>query len=126
MGIIFNTLFRDTVLALNLVTLVLSTAVYMSGILATTLPAPLAYVNYTNPLKYAAQNLAALSLGSITFTCTEAQQTDGSCPLPTGKDVLDLYGLNMTPAHSLAALAGATAAYRLLAYTVLKLRSWRK
>jgi hypothetical protein len=79
-------------------------------------------INYLSPLKYTVAAVAVQAFRGAQFTCTSSQRLpDGSCPISTGDQVLQLYNLDsMSIPVSLAALAGATAIYRLLAYTILK------
>jgi hypothetical protein len=93
----------------------------MSGILAINMPGFLQGVNYLSPMPYVTRNLAPYSLRHITFYCTAAQKLpDGSCPITTGKQALDLYKLNTNPARNIMALGICTLIYRILAYVLLK------
>ena len=86
------------------------------------MPALLKGINYISPGKYA---IAALSIQAFTdfeFTCTDAQRLpDGSCPIQTGQQVLDLFNYNTGLAMNIGALVWVTVAYRLIAYMVLRL-----
>jgi ABC-type multidrug transport system ATPase subunit/ABC-type multidrug transport system permease subunit len=120
LGIIFNTFFANTGFAVNIVSLVLAIAIYMSGIMSMNLPTILKYSNYLNPLKYAAANLSVLSLENVEFTCTESQEINGLCPLTTGKEALLLFGLDVNPGTYIGYLAMIMVVYRMLAYIILK------
>jgi hypothetical protein len=93
----------------------------MSGVLSINMPGFLQGVNYLSPMSYVTRNLVPYSLRHMTFTCTAEQRLpDGSCPITTGKQVLDLYALDTNPAINIMALGICTLVYRLLAYALLK------
>ncbi|TVY82267.1 putative ABC transporter ATP-binding protein/permease [Lachnellula suecica] len=120
-GIMFNTLFAHTGFAVNLTSVILSMAQIMAGVLAINMPAFLQDMNYLSPLRYSLRSLAPYSLQNITFHCTAAQLLpDGTCPITTGEQVLDLYALNTNPGMNILALGICTVVYRLLAYVLLK------
>jgi len=64
-----------------------------------------------------------VSLRGVTFYCTPDQlSADGTCPITTGEQVLELYNLNVsTVAYSLGMVA-CLIIYRLIAYLLLKLK----
>ncbi|KAM0321918.1 hypothetical protein ACHAQA_009815 [Verticillium albo-atrum] len=122
LGIVFNTLFSHTGFAVNLTSVFLSVAQTMAGVLSIDMPEFLKALNFLSPIRYATRALAPFSLEGVKFTCTRGQQLpDGSCPIETGEDVLDLYRLNVDGVVNVAALAGCVVAYRLLAWIVLRL-----
>lgn len=88
------------------------------------MPSFLEAFNYLSPNKYATQNLAPYSLAGVVFTCTDAQRLPGGrCPISTGEDALELFGLATgNPALSLVGLAVTTVVYRGIAYAVLRLK----
>lgn len=88
------------------------------------MPSFLEAFNYLSPMKYATQNLAPYSLAGVSFTCTDAQRLpSGKCPIESGEDVLQLFGLaTANPALQLLWLAVVTVAYRLVAYAVLRVK----
>jgi hypothetical protein len=93
----------------------------MSGVLSIDMPSFLQGVNYLSPIRYAVRNLAPYTLRNITFYCKAAQKLpDGTCPITTGKQVLQLYDLDSNPAVNIMALGVCTLLYRLLAYVLLK------
>ena len=117
----FNTLFNHTGFAVNLTSVFLSVATFMSGILSINMPAFLQGVNYLSPIRYAIRNLVPYSLEGIAFSCTAAQKLpDGTCSITTSKQVLDLYDLDADPGMNIMALGVCTLIYRLLAYALLK------
>lgn len=86
------------------------------------MPAFFKGINYVSPGKYAAAALTIKTFTDFEFTCTDAQRLlDGSCPIQTGQQVLDLFNYHTSLASNIAALVGVTVAYRLIAYTVLRL-----
>lgn len=67
--------------------------------------------------------MLTVSLRGVIFYCTPSQLSeDGSCPINTGEEVLDLYNLNVsTMAYSLG-MVGCLIIYRFIAYGLLKLK----
>ncbi|KAG0632817.1 P-loop containing nucleoside triphosphate hydrolase protein [Tuber brumale] len=123
LGIFFNTLFRHTGFSVNVTSTVLCIAIFMSGIMSIDVPAPLEAFNYLSPLRYAARSLTPYSLDGVTFTCTPSQRLpSGNCPIETGKQVLQLYGLDEDPKWNLVALAVVMVVYRVVAFVMLKLQ----
>ncbi|KAG4026291.1 hypothetical protein MFRU_042g00200 [Monilinia fructicola] len=121
LGIMFNTLFAHTGFAVNLTSVFLAIAQFMSGILSINMPAFLQDVNYLSPIRYAIRNLAPYTLRGIKFTCTDAQRLpNGNCPISTGLEALELYDLNTDPLWNIVALGICTLVYRVLAYALLK------
>lgn len=122
LGIMFNTLFNHTGFAVNMTSVFLSVALIMAGVLSTDLPPFLQAFNHLSPAKWSVSILASYTLQDQTFTCKRSQQlTNGTCPIATGQQVLDLYKLNSNPRTSLAALGACTVGYRIAAYLLLKL-----
>lgn len=77
--------------------------------------------------------MAAYTFRDLTFTCEEWQKINGRCPYTNGKEVLDLYKLNVNPEMNLMALGICAIVYRFMAYVVLKVvkerwigKAWRK
>jgi len=67
-----------------------------------------------------------VSLRGVTFYCTASQlSADGTCPITSGEQVLQLYNLDVdTMAYSLGMVA-CLIIYRLIAYALLKLKLMR-
>ncbi|KAG9249172.1 ABC transporter-like protein [Calycina marina] len=123
LGIIFNTIFDHTGFAVNLTSVFLSVATFMSGIMSINMPGFLQGVNYLSPLGYAMRNMAPYSLRDIMFTCIDEQRlANRKCPITNGMEALELYNLNKNPALNLMALGLCTVVYRLLAFATLKAR----
>jgi hypothetical protein len=105
----------------NITSVFLSVAQFMSGIISINMPAFLKGVNYLSPIRYAIRNLAPYSLRDITFTCNDSQRLpNGECTISTGQQVLQLYDLDTNPGMNLMALGVCTLVYRLLAFLLLK------
>ncbi|KAI0598439.1 ABC transporter [Biscogniauxia sp. FL1348] len=122
LGIMFNTLFNHTGFAVNVISILLSVAQIMAGILSIDMPELFRVFNYLSPLKYATAALASFSLRGVAFTCNDGQRLpDGSCAIETGEQVLDLYKLNVDGVVNLIALAATVVIYRLLAWAMLRL-----
>ena len=121
-GILFNTFFDHSGFAVNLTSIILSVALIMAGVLSVDLPPFLQAFNHLSPAKWSVGNLAPYTMRGQTFTCTVSQQLpNGTCPITTGQQVLELYKLDHDPGLSLLALGLCTIVYRLVAYLVLKL-----
>lgn len=126
LGIIFNTLVSHTGFAVSLISVVLSVALVMGGVMSLHIPAFLQAFNHLSPIKWSIANLAPYTLRPLTFSCTDFQRLpSGACPFDTGLQVLQLYDLDRNPRIGLLALAGCVVAYRALAYVVLKVKRGR-
>ncbi|KAI1505179.1 ABC transporter [Biscogniauxia marginata] len=122
LGIMFNTLFNHTGFAVNIISILLSVAQVMAGIISIDMPELFRVFNYLSPLKYATAALASFSLRGVAFTCDDSQRLpDGRCAIETGEQVLDLYKLNVDGVVNLIALAGMIVVYRLVAWLMLRL-----
>ncbi|KAF2031046.1 P-loop containing nucleoside triphosphate hydrolase protein [Setomelanomma holmii] len=113
LGIAFNTLFTHSGFSINVIFL--------------------QAFNHLSPVKWAVRNMAVYTLRDLDFTCSDWQRVNGECPVTSGRQVLDLYKLNVNPEMSLMALGICAIAYRVFAYVVLKIvkerwvgRLWRK
>ena len=86
------------------------------------MPAFFEGVNYISPGKYAAAAMSIKTFTNFEFICTDAQRLpDGSCPIQTGQQVLDLFNYRTSLASNIWALVAVTVAYRLIAYAVLRM-----
>ncbi|KAI1100904.1 P-loop containing nucleoside triphosphate hydrolase protein [Jackrogersella minutella] len=122
LGIMFNTLFSHTGFAVNLISILLSVAQIMAGIMSIDMPTLFKAFNYISPLKYATAALAPFTLRDVAFTCDDSQRLpDGQCQIGTGEQVLDLYKLNVDPVVNIGALAATVVVYRLVAWLLLRL-----
>jgi hypothetical protein len=133
LGIAFNTLFTHTGFSVNCMSVFLSVAQIMGGVMSLDIPDFLQAWNHLSPIKYAIGNMAPYTLRGLEFTCEDWQRVNGQCPIESGEQVLDLYKLNGNPGMNLMALGICAIVYRFLAYVVLKLvkerwlgRLWRK
>ncbi|KAI1139338.1 P-loop containing nucleoside triphosphate hydrolase protein [Hypoxylon sp. FL0543] len=122
LGIMFNTLFNHTGFAVNVISILLSVAQIMAGIMSINMPELFKIFNYISPLKYATAALAPYTLRGVRFTCDDSQKLpDGRCQIETGEQVLDLYKLNVDPVVNIGALAATIVVYRLVAWFLLRL-----
>ncbi|KAI0096875.1 P-loop containing nucleoside triphosphate hydrolase protein [Nemania sp. FL0031] len=122
LGIMFNTVFNHTGFAVNIVSILLSVAQVIAGLISIEMPRVFEIFNYLSPTKYAVAALARFSLDGVMFTCDAAQRLpDGHCTIETGKQVLQLYNLDVNGVTNLAALAGTVLVYRLVAWLLLRL-----
>ncbi|KAF3051314.1 hypothetical protein E8E11_005378 [Didymella keratinophila] len=133
LGIAFNTLFSHGGFSVNIMSVFLSVAQVMGGVLSLSIPSFLQAFNYLSPVKWAIGNMASYTLRDQQFTCEDWQKINGQCPITTGQQVLDLYKLDKDPEMYLMALGICAIVYRFLAYVVLKCvkerwlgRLWRK
>ncbi|KAK2611957.1 hypothetical protein QQS21_002063 [Conoideocrella luteorostrata] len=121
LGIIFNTLFSHTGLAVIIMGIFPSLANSMGGVLSINMPGLCKAVNYLSPIRYALRAVAPYSLREVKFTCTSEQKLpDGSCPIDTGTQVLDLYNFNVDPVVNVACMAACVVIYRAIAWILLK------
>ena len=122
LGIMFNTLFGHTGFAVNIMGVFLSVANGMAGVLSINMPDAFNALNYLSPIRYAARALAPYSLRGVDFHCTDEQLLpDGSCPITTGEQVLELYDFDVDPVVNGACLLACLVVYRLLAWALLRL-----
>ncbi|KAI0202926.1 P-loop containing nucleoside triphosphate hydrolase protein [Astrocystis sublimbata] len=122
LGIMFNTLFNHTGFAVNVISVLLSVAQVIAGIISIDMPRVFEIFNYLSPTKYAVAALARFSLDGVAFTCDDAQKLpDGRCAIETGEQVLELYSLNVDGVNNIIALAGTVLVYRLVAWLLLRL-----
>ncbi|KAF1963513.1 ABC transporter-like protein [Byssothecium circinans] len=133
LGIAFNTLFTHTGFSVNCMSVFLSVAQIMGGVISLNVPPFLQAFNHLSPIKYAIGNMAPYTIRGIHFTCEEYQKINGRCPITTGEEALDLYKLNKDPEMNIMALGICAIAYRVIAYLILKMvkerwlsKLWRK
>ncbi|KAJ4340035.1 hypothetical protein N0V95_007617 [Ascochyta clinopodiicola] len=120
-GIAFNTLFTHTGFSVNVMSVFLSVAQVMGGVLSLSIPSFLQAFNHLSPVKWAIGNMAPYTLRHQHFTCEDWQKISGQCPITTGQQVLDLYKLDKDPDMYVLALGICAVVYRFLAYLVLKM-----
>ncbi|KAJ4347215.1 uncharacterized protein N0V89_011154 [Didymosphaeria variabile] len=133
LGITFNTLFTHTGFSVNCMSVFLSVAQIMGGVMSLNIPSFLQAFNHLSPIKWAMGNMAPYTLRGVKFSCEEYQKINGRCPITTGEDALALYKLNKDPEMYIMALGVCTIVYRLISYLILKCvkerwvgRTWRK
>lgn len=82
----FNTLSANTSFAVNLISVFLPVAQFMSGVMSINMPSVLQGFNHLSPLRYAIRNLAPYSVSHIFFTCCENRPLlNEECPIQMGK-----------------------------------------
>ncbi|KAL7787470.1 P-loop containing nucleoside triphosphate hydrolase protein [Trichoderma ceciliae] len=122
LGIMFNTVVNHTGFAVNIMGMFLAIATAMAGVLSIDAPEAFKALNYLSPIRYALRAIAPYALRDEVFYCKPGQQlANGTCPIETGKQVLQLYDFDVDPVVNVAALAGCLVVYRLLAWLLLKL-----
>ena len=125
-GIVFNTFFDNTGFAVNMTSVLLSLATTMGGVMSLEVPAFLNAFNRLSPIYWSLGNLAPYSLQGVKFTCPASQKgPDGQCPLQTGEQALELYGLDRNAGLNVLALGITTVVYRLLAFVILLIKKKR-
>lgn len=121
LGIMFCTLFSHVGFAVNVTSILLSISTILGGVMSLNVNDVLQGINHLSPIKYSIANLAPYSLRHQHFSCTPSQQlADGSCPITSGQQVLDLYNLDKDGPMNIMALGVCTVIYRLVAYALLK------
>lgn len=122
LGIMFNTVFGHTGFAVNLVSVFLSVANIMGGIMSINMPGLFQAFNYLSPIRYAVRSLAPFTLKGVEFTCDVSQRLpDGQCIISTGEQVLQLYKLDVNGVVNIGALVGCIVVYRLAAWALLRI-----
>jgi hypothetical protein len=143
LGIIFNTVYRSsTGFALNIANTTLTIGVLLSGkqklqfcarvfnvwfffgsgIMSVDTPRFFKDINYISPIPYGVAIMMVQSFRGQSFTCTDAQRLpDGTCPISTGQQALDLYKFNVRFWPQFGGLVATTIVYRFLAYVAVKL-----
>ncbi|KAJ2981829.1 hypothetical protein NQ176_g1782 [Zarea fungicola] len=126
LGIMFNTLFEHTGFAVNIMGVFLSVANGMAGVLSINMPEAFKAVNYLSPIRYAARAIAPYAMRGVNFHCTSAQTLpDGSCPITSGEQVLELYNFDVDPNVNAYCLLACVVIYRLIAWALLRLKRAR-
>ncbi|ORY68287.1 P-loop containing nucleoside triphosphate hydrolase protein [Pseudomassariella vexata] len=121
LGIMFNTVFNHTGFAVNIISILLSVAQIMAGVMSIDMPQLFKAFNYLSPAKYATAAFAHYTLTGIRFTCDREQSLpNGECIIATGEQVLDLYKLDVNGKVNIAALAATVVVYRLVAWGLLR------
>ncbi|KAM3511880.1 hypothetical protein MY11210_004498 [Beauveria gryllotalpidicola] len=121
LGIMFNTLFAHTGFAVNVMGVFLSVANGMAGVLSINMPKAFDAVNYLSPIRYATRAMAPYAMRGVEFHCTPAQALpDGSCPITSGEQVLELYNFDVNPNVNAYCLLACVVVYRLIAWALLR------
>ena len=122
LGILFNTFFSHAGFAVSVISILLSLATILGGIMSLNVPSFLQALNHLSPIKYNVANVVPYAMRNISFTCTDSERlSNGHCPIETGDQVLQLYNLQTDAGLNVLALGVCTIIYRLLAYVALKL-----
>lgn len=123
LGIMFCTLFDHVGFSVQVTSVMLSISMVMGGIMSPDIPDVLQGINYISPVMYSVSNMAPYTMKNRVFTCSDAQRLpDGSCPIETGEQVLNLYNQDKNAAMHLMGLGLCAVAYRLAAYGLIKAR----
>lgn len=121
LGIMFNTLFTHTGFAVNIMGVFLSVANGMAGVLSINQPEAFKAVNYLSPIRYATRAMAPFAMRGVEFHCTPSQTLpDGSCPITSGEQVLELYNFDVDPKVNAYCLLACVVIYRLIAWALLR------
>ena len=123
LGIMFCTLFDHVGFSVQVTSVMLSISMVMGGIMSPDVPDVLRGINYISPVKYSVSNMAPYTMEGRVFTCSDAQRLpNGSCPIETGEQVLDLYNLDKNANMHILGLGLCAVVYRLVAYALIKVR----
>lgn len=129
-GIMTNTFFKQPGFVVNCVSVLLTIGTQMSGLMSFQMPRVLKGINYINPVWYTSIIFIRFAFPKdLKFTCArEGRNTDGSCILKNGHDVLKAYGLDKRNVnHFLGIAVCVVIIYRVLAYFVLRAKlNWIK
>lgn len=123
-SIIFNTLFTHTGAAISATCALLGIFTVLGGVISLNIPPVLRAFNHISPPRYAIGAILNYSMHGLKFTCDDEQRgSDGSCPIQSGEDVLEIYNMADELRQDLIALCICILAYRLAAYCSVKMRS---
>lgn len=129
LGIITNTLFATPGFVVNIVSIVLTIGCVMSGLMSLQMSRVLRGFNYLSPLNYTAMIMINLAFpDNLKLSCKDGgQNADGSCLFPSGKAVLESYGLQKNTRNYMGILICVWFVYRLIAYLILRAKlEWIK
>lgn len=125
LGVFFNSMLNHTGLAVQIVSVFLSVAVMMSGLMSIEMPPFFRDLSYIGPVKYAVMSCINIVFQrSKRFTCTADSgasevASDGSvvsCIFNDGNDVLDGYNIRVDIKLYLGLIAVITVVYRALSF----------
>jgi len=121
-GLIFCGIFYTIGFSVTVTSVILSAFCGMVGLISINMPAVLQVVNHISIMKFAAEFAAINEFTGLSFTCTDAQRlSDGSCPITTGEQVLDIYQFHpSTKWRSFGLVILLTFIYRVVAYVIFK------
>ncbi|GMM33720.1 hypothetical protein DASC09_010450 [Saccharomycopsis crataegensis] len=126
LGIFFNTIFRHTGFAINIISIFVSISVIISGLIALQLPPFFKGINWVNPMHYGVMAISNIVFqNEDKFTCTADSGASGNgdgCIFNNGQDVIDTYGLGVDYKLYFGLLAVMAVCYRAIAFIVLWMR----
>lgn len=117
LGILINSLFSHEGLAVNLLTVLITLAIFMGGTMSLHMPVFFKAWNYINPMKYAVGICAKLGLANQLFSCAT-----GDCTLRTGDEVLRYYNMDNNLPAFFGGLIACFVLYRLIGVTASYVR----
>ena len=91
--------------------------------MATILPPVVNELNYLSVVKYAVGAIITEEMTGATFTCSPEQEAAGTCLFATGEQALSIYSLSVNYINYMIALAVCLVVYRLVAYSVLAIKT---
>ncbi|GMG06795.1 unnamed protein product [Aspergillus oryzae] len=111
-------------LAVSFTASLLAIFTVLGGSMSLDPPTALQWFNYISPIKYAMTSVSIFTLKDTIFTCTEGQRdANGTCPIQTGEEVLQLYNLDQkNPWLEVLGSVVTMLCYRLLVYVVLRVQ----
>ncbi|AOA63141.1 Putative ABC transporter [Komagataella phaffii CBS 7435] len=124
LGVIFNVIFDEVGFAVNIISIFLSIATFMTGVMSLNMGAFLRGINWLSPLYYAVMGVLNLAFPpSLRLTCEDDfRNPDGSCIFSNGTDVLEIYQLKKNWQLLLGLLIVVVFVYRGIGYVMLKLK----
>ncbi|KAE8142807.1 P-loop containing nucleoside triphosphate hydrolase protein [Aspergillus pseudotamarii] len=123
-SMLFYLLFDHISLAVSFTASLLAIFTVLGGVMSLDPPKVLQWFNHISPVKYAVTSISVLTMRDLEFTCTDEQRdVNGKCLIETGEQVLQLYKFDQKNPW-LEVLGGVVVmlCYRLLVYTVLKVK----
>lgn len=115
LGMFVNSFLKHLGLAANLLSSIITFAVFMGGIMSLNMPSFFNAINYINPMRYAVGVCVGLGFRHQHFSCSGT----ADCPLSTGEDLLAAYGLELNTPILFAALFACVVAYRMVALVAI-------
>ncbi|KAF9179974.1 hypothetical protein BGZ50_006555 [Haplosporangium sp. Z 11] len=89
-GMAFSTFATHAGFSITVMSAVISVFSFMTGFMSLSIPEWLSVINHISLFKYGSVILTRNEFEDMVFDCSDDQIRAGACPLPTGKDALEL------------------------------------